>query len=108
VNVEEVVATPLAFVVSVSEFVKLEAKMPLAPVAGAVKVTNAPFTGDPPMVTVATSRAANAVLSAALCGVPLVAAINSGGGLKFELLQLVMKTKANKIRAGETAPRIRA
>jgi hypothetical protein len=55
--------------------------MPLAPVAGAVKVTNAPLTGNPPIITVATSGAENAVLSAALCGVPLVAAIVSVGVL---------------------------
>jgi hypothetical protein len=41
-------------------------KVPLAPVAGAVKTTNAPLIGDPPMVTVATKGVANAVLSAAL------------------------------------------
>jgi hypothetical protein len=46
------VATPVASVVSVSEFVPF-AKVPLAPVDGAVKVTKAPLTGAPPMVTVA-------------------------------------------------------
>jgi hypothetical protein len=63
-----------------------------------VKITNAPPTGDPPIVTVATSGAENAVLSAALCPVPPVAAIASAGVLKFELLQLVKKTKAGKIK----------
>src|ERR1035438_9454910 len=92
VNNDEL-ATPLALVVSVSVFVEFEANVPLAPVAGAVKTTNAPLTGDPPIVTVATNGAPNDVLTAARCGVPLVAAINSAGGLKFELLQLVKKTK---------------
>jgi hypothetical protein len=72
---------PVASVVSVSVFDALVANMPLAPVAGAVKVTNAPLTGNPPIITVATSGAENAVLSAALCGVPLVAAIVSVGVL---------------------------
>jgi hypothetical protein len=88
---------PLASVVSVSEFVPF-ANVPLAPVDGAVKVTNAPLTGDPPIVTVATSGAANCVLTAALCGDPLVAAINSAGALKFELLQFVRKSNARKTK----------
>lgn len=95
VNVDEV-ATPLPLVVSVSEFVAFDANVPLAPVAGAVKTTKAPLTGDPPIVTVATNGAANDVLSAALCGVPLVAAIDSVGVLKFELLQLIKKPKDKK------------
>src|SRR5208282_689469 len=101
-----VVATPFASVVSVSEFVEVEAKVPLAPVVGAVKVTNAPLNGAPPMVTVATSGAENAVFNCALCGVPLVAAINSGGVLKLELLQLVKKTKASTTGARKIASRI--
>jgi hypothetical protein len=75
------VAMPVASVVSVSVYDELVANVPLAPVAGAVKTTNAPLTGNPPMVTVATRGAENAVLSAALCGVPLVAAIVSVGVL---------------------------
>jgi hypothetical protein len=90
------VATPVASVVSVSVFDALVANVPLAPVPGAVKITNAPLTGDPPIVTVATSGAEYAVLSAALCGVPLVAAIASDGVLKFELLQLVKKPTDRK------------
>jgi hypothetical protein len=96
VKVEEV-ATPLALVVSASVFVELDANVPLAPVAGAVKTTNAPLNGCPPSVTVATSGPANAVLSCALWGDPLVAATASTGGLKFELLQLVKKNKAKRI-----------
>jgi hypothetical protein len=85
--------TPLEFVVSVSEFVPLE-NVPLAPDVGAVKVTKAPLTGDPPMVTVATSGAANGVFTCALCGVPLVAAMVSTGEWKFELLQPVKNDTA--------------
>jgi hypothetical protein len=102
VNTDEV-ATPLALVVSVSVFDALVANVPLAPVAGAVKTTNAPLTGDPPIVTVATSGDPKAVLIAALCDAPLVAAIASVGVLKFELLQLVRKTRAKEI-----APRMQA
>ena len=52
------------------------AKVPLAPLPGAVKVTVTPPTG-PPFVTVATRGAANAVFTTAFCGVPLVAASKS-------------------------------
>ena len=52
------------------------AKLPLAPVLGALNVTVTPATGFPPAsFTVATNGAANAVLIVALCGVPLVAVI---------------------------------
>ena len=69
------VATPLLFVVAVFT---PPAKLPLAPDAGAVNVTVTPCTGLPPLsFTVATSGAANAVLIAALCGVPLVAVIDA-------------------------------
>src|SRR5271166_4732558 len=88
---------PLASLISVSVLVEFDANVPLAPDAEAVKVTNAPLTGDPPIVTVATRSDANFVLTIALCGVPPVAAINSAGGLKFELLQLVKKTKTRKM-----------
>jgi hypothetical protein len=47
--------------------------VPLAPEAGAVKVTETPLTGLPPFVTVATNGLANAVLIVALCPPPLVA-----------------------------------
>jgi hypothetical protein len=76
VNTPEV-ATPLAFVVAV---LTPPAKVPLAPLAGGVKVTTTPLTGLPPLsFTVATKGAANAVLIAALCGVPLVAAMLAAG-----------------------------
>jgi hypothetical protein len=93
VNVDDV-ATPLAFVVSVSALVPFPNR-PLAPVEGAVKTTKAPLTGEPPIVTVATSGDVNGVLTAVLCGVPPVAAISSAGGLKFELLQLVRRIVAS-------------
>ena len=80
------VATPLELVVSVSMAVPL-AKEPLAPDAGAVNVTVAPLVGDPPVVTVATSGAANFAPTTALCPDPLVAVIDTaGGGVVFELL----------------------
>jgi hypothetical protein len=96
VYVDEV-ATPLALVISVSVLVP-PLNVPLAPVAGAVKVTNAPLTGVPPMVTVATSGAAKGVFTAVLCVAPFVAAIASAGGLKLELLQFVKATNASRTR----------
>ncbi|MGA8984481.1 MAG: hypothetical protein WB470_17520, partial [Candidatus Acidiferrales bacterium] len=74
------VATPLAFVVAVFA---PPANVPLAPVAGGVNVTTTPLTQAPPFITVATSGAANAVLTVAVCGVPLVAAIVSGAAAVF-------------------------
>jgi len=100
VNVFEV-ALPVASVVSVSVAAP-PAKVPLAPDAGAVNVTVAPLVGVPPVVTVATSGAANAMLTTALCPDPLVAAIATTGGgvvVDFELLQPGKKTKASKIKA---------
>ncbi len=68
------VATPLALVVAVA--VAEPPKVPLAPPAGAVKVTVAPLTGLPPAsFTVACSAVANTVLTAALWGVPALAAM---------------------------------
>jgi hypothetical protein len=98
VNVVEV-ATPLALVVAVVVFVPF-AKVPLAPVMGAVNVTVTPLTGVEPLSrTVATSGAANAVLTAALCGVPLVAAIDSTGGVELEPLpQPNRKLNVRKIK----------
>jgi hypothetical protein len=75
VNTGEV-ATPLELVVAVFT---PPAKLPLAPDEGAVNVTVTPLAGDPFVVTVATSGAANAVPTVALCGVPLVAAIDTTG-----------------------------
>jgi hypothetical protein len=76
VNVADV-ATPLAFVVAV--FIP-PANVPLAPLAGAVKVTTTPLTGlFPASVAVATNGALNAVLIAALCPEPLVAVIFAAG-----------------------------
>src|SRR5271169_4022645 len=56
------------------------AKVPLAPDDGAAKVTVTPLVADPPVVTVATRGAANAVLTVAVCVDPLVAAIVTVGG----------------------------
>jgi len=80
VNTAEV-ATPLAFVVAV---LSPPANAPLAPLAGGVNVTTTPLTGlFPESVTVATRGAANAVLIAADCGVPLVAATFAAGPALF-------------------------
>jgi hypothetical protein len=59
------------------------ANVPLAPEAGAVKVTTTPLVGDPPVVTVATKGEANAVLTTVLCGVPLVAVMVSTAAAVF-------------------------
>jgi hypothetical protein len=85
VNAGEV-ATPLALVVAV--FVP-PAKVPLAPVcAGAEKVTVTPLAGDPFEVTVATRGFANAALTVALWGVPLVAVIVVVAAAVFVRLKL--------------------
>ena len=62
----EVVASPLESEVSVSVVFPFE-NVPLAPLAGAVKVTDTPFVGDPPRVTTATSGL-NAFPTWTLCG----------------------------------------
>jgi hypothetical protein len=75
------VATPLAFVVAVFT---PPAKVPLAPLPGAVKVTVTPLTGLPPeSLTVACSCVANAVLMVALCGVPAVAVMLAAAPARF-------------------------
>jgi len=75
------VATPLALVVAVFT---PPAKVPLAPVVGGVNVTTTPLTGlFPASVTVATSGAAKAVLIAALCPEPLVAATLAAAPVLF-------------------------
>jgi hypothetical protein len=78
--------------------------VPLATVAGtvnagAVNVTDTPLTGAPPAVTTATSGAANATSTVALCGLPVDTAIDCAGGLELELLQPGRKTTARKIKA---------
>jgi hypothetical protein len=94
------VATPLEFVVSVSVAAAgVVANVPLAPDAGAVKVTDVPApTGVPFEYTVACSGAANGWLTCALCGVPLVAAIVTTGPAVFVRLKL----------AGVAAPEVEA
>src|SRR5262249_19589499 len=67
------VATPDALVVAVFT---PPAKVPVAPLFGAVKVTVTPLTGLlNESITVACSWMAKAVLTVALCGVPAVAVI---------------------------------
>ena len=71
----DAVATPLPLVETVSVFVPDPANVPLAPEAGAVKVTETPAIGMPDSDTVASRAVANAVPIAVLCGVPAVALI---------------------------------
>src|SRR5258708_5995444 len=55
-------------------------KLPLAPLAGAVKFTITPLTGLPPAsFTRARNATANAVFTGALWGVPAVAVMLAGG-----------------------------
>jgi hypothetical protein len=93
VKVEEV-AVPFALVVSVSVGAPLLAKMPLAPDAGAVKVTVAPLTGVWPSITDTCNFVGNAVPAGRLCVVPLTAVIVAlgvlGGVLGFDELPLVL------------------
>ena len=65
------VATPL-LLVAATALVDGPGKIPLAPLAGAVKVTAVPFCGLPDSVTVALSAVLKAELMVALCGVPAV------------------------------------
>ena len=85
VNVVEV-ARPLVFVVSVSVVVPLP-NVPLAPVEGAVNITETPLAGAPFEVTRATSGFANAVLIVALCPDPLDTAITGTGAAVFVRLK---------------------
>ena len=83
------VATPLAFVASVSVAAAGDVEnVPLAPEEGAVNVTDTPLAGDPLEVTVACNAAANGWPIAALCVAPAVAAMATvgGGGVVLPLL----------------------
>jgi hypothetical protein len=98
VKVDEA-ATPLASVMSVSVGFSF-ANVPLAPEDGAVKVTCTPLVGIPPVVTVTTSGAENALPVFALCPVPLVAAVATIGTiLELELLQLARRPEAKQTKA---------
>ena len=70
----EAVAMPLPLVVTVTVVVEF-AKVPLAPLPGAVKVTETPLTGFPDSVTVAARLVAKALPTAVLWGVPALAVI---------------------------------
>ena len=76
------------------------AKVPLAPVDGAVNVTETPLTGFPlPSVTVATRGLPNAMpTTAALCPLPLVAVIVAGEDAVLVRLKV----------AGDDAPLVEA
>ena len=91
----EAVATPLALVVAVVVVVLL-ANWPLAPLAGAVKVTLTPLTGLPvASVTVACRAVAKLELIVALCPDPAVAAMAEEVGAVmvnwFELVDVAEK-----------------
>jgi hypothetical protein len=77
--VNDAAATPLLLVVTVIVAVLFE-NVPLAPLLGAVNVTETPLTGLLlASFTVACSAVANAVLIVALCGVPAVAVTLAAG-----------------------------
>jgi hypothetical protein len=65
------VATPLAAVVAIAGLPP--ANVPLAPLAGGVKVTETPATGLPDSATAACRLVGKTVFTAVLCGVPAVA-----------------------------------
>src|SRR5271157_859810 len=74
------VAIPCAFVASGGDVAEPPAKVPLAPLAGAVKITFTPGTALPlASVTVAEREVANTVLIGVPCGVPPVAVTEAGG-----------------------------
>lgn len=103
------VAMPLEFVVSVSVSVVLLPKSPLAPEAGAVKVTATPLVGDPLVVTVAESGRAKAVLSAALCPPPLVGVmvtVGGGGVAVFVKAKLAGVVAPDVVAVTEYAPAV--
>ena len=86
VNVGDV-ATPLLLVTTVA--VARPPNVPVAPEAGAVKVTVAPFTGLlPASFTVACIAVANAVLMVVLCGVPAVAVMPAAAAAVLVRLKL--------------------
>ncbi|MGA7302172.1 MAG: hypothetical protein WBD45_10965 [Terriglobales bacterium] len=77
------VATPLALVVSVSVDIPF-ANVPLAPVVGAVNVTETPLTGFESLSTTVAARGTlNADPTVAVCGVPLVDVIVAGAEAMF-------------------------
>ena len=101
------VATPFEFVVSVSVAVEFEAKIPLAPDAGAVNVTDAPVTGYWLLSTTeTTSGAADAVFGMASCRDPLTAEMAAGGPEVFERLNVVDAVASAKLAVTATTPSV--
>jgi hypothetical protein len=97
---------PEEFVDTVTE-VPPPAKVPLAPLAGAVNVTLAPLTGFPPeSLTVATNGAANAAFTCPLWPPPLVAVIDAGGPTVFVTVKVAEKlaTKADTVYVPPAVP----
>jgi len=92
-------AIPEELVDTVTE-VPPPAKVPLAPLDGAVNVTIAPLTGFPPeSLTVATNGFANAAFTCALWPLPLVAVIDAGGPTVLVAVKIAEKlaTKADTL-----------
>ena len=71
-------ATPLLSVIAVAVFAP-PVNVPPAPDVGAANVTVTPLVGDPPVVTKANRRVANAVPAEVLCPDPLRTAIDTTG-----------------------------
>lgn len=76
------VATPLLLVVACA-VVPPPAKVPLAPLDGAVNVTTTPLNGSDLLSLTVACRDAKAVLIATLCGVPELAVIDAGVPARF-------------------------
>lgn len=76
-----------------------------APEAGAVNVTAAPATGFEALsTTAATSDAENALLMAALCGVPLIAVMDAGAPAVFVNVKLAGAGTAATVAVMINAP----
>jgi len=92
----EAVATPFAPVVAVTVVPPLvpPANTPLAPLAGAVNVTVALFTGFPPLSFTVTCKAAKAVLMTTLWVAPPVAVTEAAGPVRFVRTKLTENAPA--------------
>jgi hypothetical protein len=89
-------ATPLALVFTVIAVPPLvpPAKVPLAPVAGAVNVTAALLIGFPPLSFTVACNVAKFVLITTLCVAPPVAVMDAAGPVVFVILKLPETTPA--------------
>jgi hypothetical protein len=97
-------ATPLALVVSVSDDLPF-ANVPLAPVVGAVNVTDTPLTEFESLsTTVAVRRAVNTEPTVAACGVPPVAAITAATPTVFVRLKATAPVTPATVAVTEYGP----